>query len=42
MRGGYLVVDDIWGDEAWDIFRADHGAACCRESRSPTSPSRIP
>jgi hypothetical protein len=21
LRGGYLVVDDIWGQEAWDIFR---------------------
>jgi hypothetical protein len=21
LRGGFLVVDDMWGDEAWDIFR---------------------
>jgi Domain of unknown function (DUF4159) len=21
LRGGFLVVDDIWGPEAWDIFR---------------------
>ncbi|HLK63725.1 MAG TPA: DUF4159 domain-containing protein [Bryobacteraceae bacterium] len=21
LRGGFLVVDDFWGDEAWDVFR---------------------
>jgi hypothetical protein len=21
MRGGYLVTDDMWGAEAWDVFR---------------------
>src|SRR5664279_2320305 len=22
LRGGYLVVDDFWGDEQWEVFRA--------------------
>jgi hypothetical protein len=21
LRGGFLVVDDFWGDEAWEVFR---------------------
>ena len=21
LRGGYLVVDDFWGPEQWEIFR---------------------
>jgi Domain of unknown function (DUF4159) len=21
LRGGFLVVDDFWGDEAWDVFQ---------------------
>ncbi len=21
MRGGFLVTDDMWGDDAWDVFR---------------------
>ena len=21
LRGGFLVVDDFWGEEAWDVFR---------------------
>ena len=22
LRGGFLVTDDMWGDEAWEVFRS--------------------
>ncbi len=41
MRGGFLVVDDFWGAEAWQIFEQTMRAACCRAIQSPISPKRI-
>ena len=25
LRGGFLVVDDFWGSDAWDVFQSHHG-----------------
>ena len=38
LRGGYLVVDDFWGPEQWEIFPPDHGSRIPRPAdRGPVT-----
>ena len=32
LRGGFLVVDDFWGPEQWEIFRLTHGSRVPRQA----------
>ena len=39
LKGGFLIVDDFWGSQAWDQW-ASKSAACCRRTSTRSSTSR--